>query len=69
MTVALPAGARVPSSPARPTRLAVSHLERCLAGTTHSWAIRAVFHARLEAQGIRAEPIDVLLYGPGRSDA
>lgn len=46
----------------RAKRLAVSHLERCLAGTLHAWALRAVFVARLEAAGQAPRPlVDVWL--------
>lgn len=37
-------------------RLAVSRLEKWLVSPLHAWAIRSVYRARLEAQGIREEP-------------
>lgn len=63
MSLTLPSGARVPSSPARPARMAVSYLERVLAGDQRRVCAVALRTARLELAGrIRPAPVDVWFY-------
>lgn len=47
----------------RAERIAVSHLEGALASPMHSWALRAVFMARLETAGQTPRPsTDLILH-------
>lgn len=59
MPIDLRAAVDLAKTQPRAQRLATSSLEKWLVSPMHAWAIRAVYRARLEAQGVREmTPVD-----------